>query len=85
MDGRTDLKVCPYFLFLLSLNVIARSVSDVAISVVGGNAEIATSFGERTRNDRKKGRDAGKMDDSGLVWLEIILSVYILAYLVYKL
>jgi len=48
MDGRTDLKVCPYFLFLLSLNVIARSVSDVAISVVGGNAEIATSFGGRT-------------------------------------
>jgi hypothetical protein len=28
---------------------------DVVISVVGGNAEIATSFGGRTRNDRKKG------------------------------
>jgi len=35
----------------LQFFVFARSASDVAISVVGGNEEIATSFCRRTRND----------------------------------
>jgi hypothetical protein len=36
-------------------NVILRERSDRRISVVEGNEEIATSFGGRTRNDRNIG------------------------------
>jgi hypothetical protein len=41
--------------------VIARSVSDVAISAVGGNAEIATSFCGRTRNDKKRAGNVNEL------------------------